>query len=236
MDPLTWLFEAKIHMLGSEILWREIIGNVFGIGSAVLGMYRKVWTWPIGMVGNALLFTVFLGAVFNTPQQTDLYGQAGRQVFFFAVSVYGWWRWLSARRRDEAGDGGAIAPRWATARERLLLLGLAVGGVAICYPILATIGSFGALADSWIFVGSLLATYGMARGYVEFWLIWIGVDIVGVPLLFMAGYYPSALLYLLYGGFVIWGFITWMRVRRRLDAAATAPPAEPAAAAVVSKG
>ncbi len=236
MDPLTWLFEAKIHMLGSEILWREIIGNVFGIGSAVLGMYRKVWTWPIGMVGNALLFTVFLGAVFNTPQQTDLYGQAGRQVFFFAVSVYGWWRWLSARRRDEAGDGGAIAPRWATARERLLLLGLAVAGVAICYPILAAIGSFGALADSWIFVGSLLATYGMARGYVEFWLIWIGVDIVGVPLLFIAGFYPSALLYLLYGGFVIWGFVTWMRVRARLDAAATAPPAEPAAAAVVSKG
>ena len=94
MDPLTWLFEAKIEMLGSEILWREIIGNVFGIGSAVLGMYRKVWTWPIGMIGNALLFTVFMGAIFEIPQgHANLYGQASRQVFFFVVSVYGWWRW-----------------------------------------------------------------------------------------------------------------------------------------------
>ena len=243
MDPLTWLFEATItipetRLLGftlpeAEIAWREIIGNLFGIGSAVLGMYRRVWTWPVGMIGNALLFTVFLGAVFDTPQNTNLYGQAGRQVFFFAVSVYGWSRWLQSQRSNEAGDGGAIVPRWASQRERLLLLALAAGGVAVCYPILAAIGSFGALADSWIFVGSLLATYGMARGYVEFWLIWIGVDIVGVPLLFKAGFYPSALLYLVYGAFVIWGFLTWMRVRRTIDAD-SAPPAEAAAAASVT--
>jgi len=53
---------------------------------------------------------------------------------------------------------------------------------------------------------------------VEFWLIWIGVDAVGVPLLFAAGFYPSAILYLFYGGFCVLGFVAWMRAQKRLAA------------------
>ena len=59
----------------------------------------------------------------------------------------------------------------------------------------------------------------MARGWTEFWLIWVAVDIVGVPLLVSAGFYASALLYLFYGVFTLIGFVTWMRVQRRADAA-----------------
>lgn len=77
------------------------------------------------------------------------------------------------------------------------------------------LGSYGAWAEAWIFTGSILATYGMARGWTEFWLIWIGVDAVGVPLLFRAGYYPSAILYLVYAFFVLWGFAMWLRIQRR---------------------
>ena len=74
-------------------MWREIVGNGFGLASAILGMRRRVAAWPIGIVGNILLFTVFLGGVFDTPSDLNLYGQAGRQVFFLIVSVYGWVRW-----------------------------------------------------------------------------------------------------------------------------------------------
>lgn len=77
------------------------------------------------------------------------------------------------------------------------------------------LGSYGKWADAWIFTGSLLATFGMARGVTEFWLIWIGVDIVGVPLLFRAGFYPSAFLYLVYAAFVMWGFTVWVKVQRK---------------------
>lgn len=223
MSWLTWLLDARLQIGGSEILWREIIGNGFGLLSAVYGMRRKVFAWPIGMLGNALLFTVFLGGVFDTPQDKDLWGQAGRQVFFFAVSAYGWWRWRRSRARHEAADGGAIAPRWATARERRQLVAAALLGVLIFYLVLRWLGSWGALADAWILTGSILATYGMARGWVEFWLIWIGVDAVGVPLLLMAGYYPSAVLYLIYAGFVLGGLVTWIRVQRRLRVAEEQP-------------
>ena len=215
MDQLLWLLDARVHVLGSEILWREIVGNAFGFSSAVGGMRRKVWAWPVGITGNVLLFTVFLGGVFATPQAKDLYGQAGRQVFFLAVSLYGWWRW---HRNAEAGP--AVIPRWATAGERLRLAVLAAAGIGVSYVVLDALDSWGPLADSWILVGSLLATYSMARGYVEFWLVWIAVDAVGVPLLIRAGFYPSALLYGAYGVFCVVGFMAW---RRAQQAAVTSP-------------
>ncbi|KKK06014.1 nicotinamide riboside transporter PnuC [Micromonospora sp. HK10] len=221
--PLGWLLDAQVHVAGSPVLVREIVGNGFGLASALLGLRRLVWAWPVGMIGNALLFTVFLGGVFATPQAHDLYGQAGRQVFFFAVSVYGWWRW-SRNRRSGDGQRPAVVPRWATGRERLGLLVAAVVGTAAAYPVLAALGSWGPLPDAWILVGSLLATYGMARGWVEFWLIWIAVDAVGVPLLLRGGFYPSAVMYLVYGGFCLAGLAAWWRTSRVTPPARTDIP------------
>jgi nicotinamide mononucleotide transporter len=226
VSPLEWLFGSELVIAGAPILVREIVGNAFGIASAIGGMRRRVWAWPIGIVGNVLLFTVFTGAVFDTPQDKQLWGQAGRQIFFVAVSLWGWWRWRQSRAAAGAG-GPAVVPRWATTAERVQLVLLYAAGTAFFWWLFGILGSYGRLTEAWILTGSILATYGMARGWVEFWLIWLAVDAVGVPTLLNAGFYPSAVLYAVYGAFCVWGFVTWLRVRER-------PPSlnDPAAEAV----
>lgn len=142
---------------------------------------------------------------------------------FLAVGVYGWWRWSRDKRANAARAGAgapgqvavdapAVRPHWATGRQRAGLVVGMITGTLVFGWVFSQLGSWGPWADAWIFTGSILATYGMARGWTEFWLLWIGVDIVGVPLLLQAGYYPSAVLYLVYGAFVIWGFAVWWRV------------------------
>ena len=216
MDILQWLFDAKIEFGGGQfLLLREVLGNVFGLLSALGGMRRKVWAWPIGILGNALLLTVFLGSVFGNPNSVDLLGQAGRQIMFIATSVYGWVRWQQAKH----DEGTAVEPEWASWSTRVLLLVALVGGTAALTPLFRMLGSYEPVwADAWIFMGSLLATFGMAKGWVEFWLIWVAVDIVGVPLLVSAGYYASAFMYLFYGVFTLVGFFVWWGVRRRREA------------------
>jgi nicotinamide mononucleotide transporter len=221
MDVLNWLFNAQIVIGDQHILWREVLGNVFGLASALGGMRRKIWAWPVGIIGNVMLFTVFLGAVFGTPNPVNLLGQAGRQLMFIAVSIYGWVRWKQAQN----SNGVAVDPRWASNKERVFLVVALVGGTAILTPIFTALGSYSPQwADAWIFMGSLLATYGMAKGWVEFWLVWIAVDIVGVPLLISAGYYASAFMYVFYGVFTLIGFIVWARIRRAENLAASAAP------------
>jgi nicotinamide mononucleotide transporter len=230
MSWLQQVFDAQITISGHGITYREVVGNVFGLASAIGGMRRRVWAWPIGIVGNVLLFTVFLGVAFGNPQGATLYGQAGRQIFFILASAYGWYRWRQTR--NQPGSGGvAVHPRWATGRERTLYLGSALLAVAVCWFLFQAIGAgFPApwwyyLADSWIFVGSMLATFAMARGWVDFWLCWIAVDLVGVPELLHFQFYPSAVMYGVYGAFVVWGFFVWLRVSREERPAGLADPA-----------
>ncbi|HET7304374.1 MAG TPA: nicotinamide mononucleotide transporter family protein [Segeticoccus sp.] len=223
MSILEHLFGAQLVVFGQAILWREVVGNAFGFASAIGGMRRRVWAWPVGIVGNVLLFTVFFGVAFSNPQHQTLFGQAARQVFFIITSVYGWWRWQSLRRASRGHDAPAVHPRWASAAERLGYLAFWAVAVVLCQWVFAAVGAgwpaprWYYWCDAWIFVGSIVATYAMARGWNDFWLAWIGVDLVGVPLLISSGFYPSAALYVVYAGLVLYGFTVWLRVSRRTD-------------------
>ncbi|MCW2792661.1 MAG: Nicotinamide mononucleotide transporter [Nocardioides sp.] len=225
---LEWLLHGTIPVGDTGLSVREVVGNVFGLASALLGMRRLVWAWPVGVLGNVLLFTVFASGEISGITTEPLWGQAGRQVFFVAVSAYGWWRWSRATRLGGAADGGAITPRWATGPERLALVGLAVVGYAAAYALLLRIGSWNPTTEAWILAGSMLATYGMARGWVEFWLVWVLVDVVGVTTLVRAGYYPTAGMNVFYGGFCVVGLITWWRAERAARTPSLADPVEPA--------
>ncbi|WP_334151074.1 nicotinamide riboside transporter PnuC [Microbacterium sp.] len=212
MDALQWLVDAFNSQWvlpgGQTLLVREVVGNAFGLASAIGGMRRKIWAWPVGIVGNLLLLTVFLGSILSPdPEVPHLLGQAGRQIMFIAVAIYGWIRWRNA-------EGGRISPRWAPTSARIgLVLVMIVGTVALT-PLFRALGSWEPVwADAWTFVGSLLATYGMAKGWTEFWLIWIAVDVVGVPLLFSSGFYATGLMYVFYGLFTATGFVIWWRAQ-----------------------
>lgn len=227
MSIIEWLYSAQLHIGDQAILWRELIGNLFGLASALGGMRRKVWAWPVGIVGNVLLFTVFMGSLLHGADHTAMLGQAGRQIMFICVSIYGWRQW---KKSKEIGDTQqAISPTWASNSARLGLIAAMVIGTVALTPLFRALGSYEPVwADAWIFMGSLLATYGMAKGWVEFWLIWVAVDLVGVPLLFSAGYYATGLMYVFYGVFTLTGFFVWWKVQRQQRAALNAPVSEPA--------
>jgi nicotinamide mononucleotide transporter len=164
MSLLSSLYDATVTIAGHPITWREILGNAFGFASAVGGLRRRVWAWPVGIVGNVLLFTVFIAATFEVEAQVPLFGQAGRQVFFILTSVYGWYRWHEQKLARGAGsEQPAITPRWATARERVGYLLAALGAILLCQWLFSVIGAgFPAprwyfWCDAWIFVGSMLA-------------------------------------------------------------------------------
>ena len=196
---------------------REVVGVSLGLTSAFLGARRKVAAWPVGIIADALLVTVFLGAIFSfgdSSQHANFYGQASRNILLIIVSVYGWIKWAHYRARNK--DHVAVSPRWMTWKERAILAPIVLIFFGISYNIFKLLGESGQwlFVDTWIFTGTALATYGMSRGYVEFWLAWIAVDLVGVPFAFSNGYYPTGTLYAIYLPFVTWGFINWLKISK----------------------
>ncbi len=207
MNLIEWLIHGTFAVPGGQLSVPEVVGNLFGLGSAVLGMRRVVWAWPVGLVGNALLFAVFATGELSGIVSEPLWGQAGRQVFFAAVALYGWVRWSQARRAGGAADGRAITPRWATPRERLLLVVLGVAGYGVAYAVLDPDRLVGphdrGLDPDRLDAGHL--RHGPRLGGVL-----AGLDRSSTssasPRWSQAGYYPTAAMYLVYGGFVIVGF------------------------------
>ncbi|MFI5527416.1 nicotinamide riboside transporter PnuC [Kitasatospora sp. NPDC051853] len=175
-----------------------MVGNLLGLAALALGWRRSVWSWPVQLLSGVVLIGAYLSA--------HLTGLIGKQGIVIVAAVWGWTQWQRGRRQT-----GEIEVRFATARERAVLVGatalatVAVAGLFLAVPEL----SWSPWADAYIFVGTLAAMYAQAKGWVEFWFAWIAVDLVGVPLAFTSGYTFSGITYAIYFVLVLLGLQAW---------------------------
>lgn len=206
-----WANAVAFHLFGETVKWSDLLGNLLGLATVALAMRRSMWAWPVQIAGCVLLFGADISA--------HLGGTAARQVALAGMAVYGWFRWSSVRRAEHD-----ITIRWARWAERALLVaGMAVGTVAFALVLKHYHASWAPWPDAYIFIGSFVATVAQAKGYVEFWFIWIAVDLVGVPLAFNNGLPVSGLVYVFYFAIVIAGLRQWM-VKARAESPSLRQP------------
>ncbi|KUF14181.1 MULTISPECIES: nicotinamide mononucleotide transporter family protein [Streptomyces] len=214
MSGFDWLNAEAFAAFGQHIMWSDMVGNTIGLIALALGWRRSVWTWPAQFLSGVVLVAAYASA--------QLSGGVGKQLLVIGVAVWGWQQWTRGTRRAQ---DGTIAVRFATWKERGLLLGstavgtLAVGTLFTAVPDL----SWNPWPDAYIFVGTLAAMVAQARGLVEFWFAWLLVDLVGVPLAFSSGLAFSGLVYVVYLALVLWGMRDWWLRSRQ-----TAGPQQPA--------
>ncbi|WP_328957942.1 nicotinamide mononucleotide transporter family protein [Kitasatospora purpeofusca] len=194
---MNWL-NGTFHLLGQDVYRSDIIGNLLGLTALALGWQRSRLTWPVQLLSGLVLVGAYWSA--------HLSGGVGKQIVVIVAAVWGWTRW----QRGARGEGD-VAVRFATGRERAVLIGgtalgtLAVGTLFTAVPQL----SWDAWPDAYIFVGTLAAMVAQARGWVEFWFAWIAVDLVGVPLAFNNGLVFSGFTYSVYFVLVLLGLRAW---------------------------
>ncbi|MFC6090348.1 nicotinamide riboside transporter PnuC [Saccharothrix sp. BKS2] len=197
------LMDQGFTVLGQKVSWAEFAGQVFALVVVWLAQRRSLWTWPVQLVSVTLLFVVYVSA--------HLGGTAARQVVIALITLYGWWAWT--RRRDPVF--GVVVRRGSTG-ERLAVLGaFVVGTVAFALVLQATGASWAPWPDAAIFIGTVLAFTLQGLGLVEFWLVWLVVDAIGVPLQLQSGLYFSAAVYTVFAVLVIRGWIDWNREANR---------------------
>lgn len=215
---MNWLNSEAFTAFDQHIMWSDMIGNTVGLVALALGWRRSIWTWPAQFLSGVILVAAYASA--------QLSGGVGKQLLVIGVALWGWRQWT--RGRQQAQDG-SIAIRFATWKERgVLLAGTAVGTLAVGALFSAVPDlSWNPWPDAYIFVGTLAAMVAQARGLVEFWFAWLLVDVVGVPLAFSSGLAFSGLVYVVYLALVLWGMRDWWL---RSRAAASQPVMEGAPA------
>lgn len=179
--------------------WTQVLGFVTGAICVLLAGLRNVWTYPIGIANNVVLFIVFFGA--------GVYAAAGLQVVYLLMGVHGWWRWT--RGAEQSRTYIASTPR--RAWPWLVVAGV-VGAAVLAWVLLTFTDSEVAVADALTTSASLVAQYMLNRKWIQNWFVWIGVDVVIIGISIVTGLWVIAALYLLFIGLCVFGYRSWRRV------------------------
>lgn len=196
---IEWLNTAAFTFADAPTTWAELLGFVTGVVTVWLVVRQHPVNWPIGVANVLLLMAVFW--------QVGLYADAGLQIVYVALGLYGWWQWLYG-----GADRGRLEVRATRARE---WVGLAVVGVLLTgagWLFLDRLtDSTVPFADALTTALSLLATYGQTRKLVESWWFWIAADAVYIPLYGYKGLWLTALLYVVFMSLCVLGLRAWRR-------------------------
>jgi nicotinamide mononucleotide transporter len=165
--------------------------------SVYLAARENIWNWPTAIVSVVMYIVVYLRA--------GLYSDAGLQLFFLGMSVYGWYEWLYGGAGHTELQVTRATPRvWAWCAA-IGLLFWALDGVVmsrlngVAFPFI----------DAATTTVSLIAQWMMTRKLLENWLLWIVVNVVYVPVLLVKHLYPTALLYSVLLLLAIKGLLDW---------------------------
>ncbi|MCF6333195.1 MAG: nicotinamide riboside transporter PnuC [Draconibacterium sp.] len=186
-----WLLSNKIEMLGA----------ILGILYIFFSIRQNILTWPTGLLTSALYIVVFF--------QSKFYADMGLQVYYVGISIYGWYFWIKGKKTE---DSKTVPVRLAS---KQLWIKLTVIATILYLVILAILLNFTdsdvPYMDSFTTALSIIATWMLAKKYIEQWLIWIFVDFISAGLYIYKGLWPTVILFVIYTAMAYLGYIEWKK-------------------------
>jgi nicotinamide mononucleotide transporter len=192
-------------VLGYSFSYVEIVATLFGLISVYLAARGSIYTWPAGIVNEIGFFLIFF--------QINLYADMLLQVYFFVVTLYGWFHWNNSGRGISVTKVSAV-DRWCLVLAILvgsLLLGFIISNLHIYFDEYFTIPADYPFVDSFTTVVSIFAMVLLANKKLESWVLWIVVDIVSVALYWVKGVHLIAIEYLIFLFIALFGLLKWRK-------------------------
>lgn len=186
--------------------WFEAIAVILGIASVWYARRENILVYPTGIV--SVLIYVFICFY------ARLYADAGINLFYFGMSVYGWYNWT----RGGVNSAELLITRNSKKQQWTSVLYTFTAYWAILGLIwlfnrddTVYMQSYVPWVDSFTTAVFLIGMLLMAKKKVENWVYWIIGDIVSIPLYFMKGLVFTSFQYIVFLVIAILGYIEWNR-------------------------
>ncbi len=201
-DLLAFLNAAAFYVRGAPASWAEVLGALLGIVMVLCNMRQIHWGWPLACVSSLLYVLVFAGS--------KLFGEAALQIFFAVTAIWGWLQWL----RGTQGAGQALYVQQLTSSLTIKLIAttLIFTGAIGLFLIQFTSSDVPWL-DAIPTALSLVATYLLAKKYIENWPLWIVINLLSMALFAYKGLWLTVGLY---GVFAVMAALGWQAWRLHL--------------------
>lgn len=181
----------------------EIAGFLIGILYIWWEYHANAKLWVASIIMPSISMWIYF--------RNGLYADFAINIYYFFMAIYGYIAWT--RHATKAGKP-QLPIRHITLNPLLLcLIWLAALWVLIAYALTFT-NSTVIPYDSFTTALSIVATWMLARKYIEQWIAWILVDSVCVGLYIYKGIYFYSALYAIYTIIAVFGYFKWKRLMK----------------------
>jgi nicotinamide mononucleotide transporter len=182
--------------------WQEWISTFFQIASVWYAKKNDVKVYPAGIVG--VLLAAYLYFFMAKP---PLYADGILNIYYFFMSIYGWYNWSLKKNEIE------VYPISSCNTNELImgLLIFVIGWVILYFLLINLTDSNTPVLDALVSASAVTSMWWMAKRKIENWLAWIASNIVAIPLNFYKGFMLFTLMYVLFLGLAILGYLEWKK-------------------------
>ncbi len=202
-------FQEIIHHFLTNVRqtqWPEWVSTIAQIASVWYARKNNVLVYPTGIIGVLLAAYVYFFMV-----SPALYADASLNIYYFLMSVYGWYNWV--QKKDGAHYTYPIS--WCTRPQLWFGIGFFLFFWVVIYVVLVQLtNSNTPILDSLVSSSAITAMWWMAKRKIENWLAWIFSNIVAIPLNFYKELMLFSLMYVLFLALAWWGFIEWKKMAK----------------------
>lgn len=182
----------------------EWIGVSFGVAEVLLAKANKVWLYPCGIVAVSISIYIFF--------QVGLYAESILHLYYFGMSIYGWWWWITRK-------GDKVSPiTYTNKTEWAIVTGIVVGAFVVLYLVLTNFtDSTVPIFDSWVSATAWAGMWLLAKRKIDNWILLNISNAFAIPLLFYKGLPLYALLTLFLFIVAIFGYFSWRKIIKQQE-------------------
>ena len=182
----------------------EVLGTVLGILYILFSIKQNIFTWPSGLLSSLLYIIVFF--------QSGFYADMGLQFYFVFISIYGWYHWLKGETKSNINEKSELPVKRLKYNLALhLIIAFTLIFITILFILLKNTDSTVPFMDTLTTALSIVATWMLAKKYIEHRLIWIFVDIMSAGLYIYKNLWPTVLLFTIYTIMAVAGYREWKK-------------------------
>lgn len=181
----------------------EIVGFLLGLLYLWWEYHADRRMWIVGLIMPCISMVVYY--------TKGLYADFAMSIYYLLMAIYGLTAWSGHIKKDKP----ELHIRHMSGRVLLGTLAAFIPVYAIIVSwLLFLTDSTVPYADAFTTAMSIVATWALARKYIEQWIMWVLVDAVCTALYIYKGIYFYSALYCIYTIIAIFGYGKWVRLMR----------------------
>jgi nicotinamide mononucleotide transporter len=176
MDQLIDFFLKPYQSATTFNIVLEVLAVIFGIASVWYAKKESIFVYPTGIISTAIYVYICY--------QFTLYGDLIINIYYTSMSIYGWYMWTKIIEGTHIEITRSSKADWL---KTLLIFSFTAVFVICVYLYFDRFDRLTDYFDTFTTGIFFAAMWLMANKKIEHWLLWIGGNIISIPLYFIKG-------------------------------------------------